>query len=66
MQRLLKLIIRPGTGIADFSFLILGLIMGGGAGALRAHKISLGGGLPLALFATLVLHLTWRTPSSKL
>lgn len=66
MQRLLKFIIRPRTEMADSSCLILPLIGGGGAGALLAQKISLGVGLPFALFATLVLHLTWRTPNCKL
>jgi hypothetical protein len=66
MHYLLKLIIRPGTELADSCFLILAFIVGGSAGALLAHKISLGIGLPFALFATLVLHLTWRTPNCKL
>lgn len=66
MHYLLKLIIRPGTELADSCFLILAFIVGGGAGALLAYKISLGIGLPFALFASLVLHLTWRTPHCKL
>ena len=61
MQRLFKFIIRPGNEMADTGFLILALIVGGGAGALLAHKISLVVGFPFALVATLLLHLTWRT-----
>lgn len=62
MHGLLKLIIRPGTEKADGGFLVLAAFVGGAAGVLLAHKVSLSVGLPFALCATVMLHLTWRTP----
>jgi hypothetical protein len=62
MHGLLKLIIRPETEKADAGFLVLAAFVGGAAGVLLAYKVSLSVGLPFALCATVMLHLTWRTP----
>lgn len=62
MHGLLKFIIRPGTEMADVTFFVLAAFVGGAAGLLLAYKVSLCVGLPFALCATLMLHLTWRTP----
>ena len=63
MHRLMKLIIRPGMEMRDAGFLALAAFVGGASGVLLAYKVSLLVGLPLALCATLMLHLTWRTPN---
>lgn len=62
MHGLLKLIIRPGTEKADAGFLVLAAFVGCAAGLLLAYKVSISVGLPFALCATVMLHLTWRTP----
>ncbi len=62
MHGLLKFIIRPGTEMADAGFFVLAAFVGGAAGVLLAYKVSLWVGLPFALCAALMLHLTWRKP----
>lgn len=47
----------------DAGFLALAAFVGGASGVLLTYKISLLVGLPFALCATLMLHLTWRTQS---
>jgi hypothetical protein len=63
MHDLLKFIIRPETEMADAGFFVLAAFVGGAAGVLLAYKVSLWVGLPFAFCATLMLHLTWRTPA---
>lgn len=62
MQTLLRYFVRPAKRKSDILFLILAVIVGGGAGLLMTEKISIAVGLPFFLFTTLLLHFTWRTP----
>lgn len=65
MQRLAQFLIRPDVKLADTGFLFLACVVGGGAGAVLASKISLLAGIPFAVFASLTLHLMWRSPVSS-
>lgn len=60
MNRYLDFVLRPDMRRSDTVWLVIALIVGGGAGLLLGAKVSPYVGIPFAVVATAFLHFTWR------